>query len=99
MPDAIEKDRIESPNRDVSTIRFTIGSLCALSAATWWYTLCAVPFYWAKVFISNIANGQTGDEYIRMFLRFHEIFSMSACFLWLLYLYGDIKKVFVLKDS
>lgn len=34
-----------------------------------------------------------------MFLQFDEIFSMGACFLWLLYLYGDMKKAGMMNDS
>jgi hypothetical protein len=99
MPDTTQKTHSGNPNRDLSTIRFTIRSLCALSAATRWYTLYTAPCSWAKLFVPNIAAGQTGDEYIRMFMQFDEIFSMSACFLWLLYLYGDMKKVGIMDDS
>ena len=99
MPDTVQKDRIENVNRDLPTIHFTIGSLCALSAATWWYTLYAAPYSWTTLFVPSIAANQTGDEYIRMFLQFDEIFSMGACFLWLLYLYGDMKKAGMMNDS
>jgi hypothetical protein len=64
-----------------------------------WYTLYATPLPWATLFIPNLEAGQTGDEYIRMFLQFDEIFSMGACFLWLLYLYGDLKKAGMMDDS
>jgi hypothetical protein len=99
MPDTAQKGHAGNSNRDLSTIRFTIRSLCALSAVTWWYTLHTVPCSWAKFFIPSIAAGQTGDEYIRMFMQFDEIFAMSACFLWLLYLYGDMKRVGIMDDS
>ena len=42
---------------------------------------------------------KTGDEFIRMFLQFDEIFSMSACLLWLLYLFGDLKGAGMMDDS
>jgi hypothetical protein len=99
MPDTAQKGHAGNSNRDLSTIRFTIRSLCALSAVTWWYTLHTVPCSWAKLFIPSIAAGQTGDEYIRMFMQLDEIFAMSACFLWLLYLYGDMKRVGIMDDS
>jgi hypothetical protein len=57
------------------------------------------PFSWFTLFIPNLAAGQTGDEYIRMFLQFDEIFSIGACLLWLLYLYGDMKSAGMMKDS
>lgn len=99
MPNTVKKDRIDNPQRDLPTIHYTIGSLCALSAATWWYTLYASPYSPAALFIPNLAPGQTGDAYTRMFLQFDEIFSMGACFLWLLYLYGDMKKAGMMEDS
>jgi hypothetical protein len=99
MPDTIQKDRIENPSRDMPTIQYTIGSLCALSAVTWWYTLYSAPYSWMTLFIPNIAPGQTGDEYFRMFLQFDELFSLGACLLWLLYLYGDMKKAGMMEDS
>jgi hypothetical protein len=99
MPDTVAKDRIENPSADLWTIRYTVGSLCVLSTATWWYTLYASPFSWLTLFVPNIAPGQTGDEYIRMFLQFDEIFSIGACFIWLLYLYGDMKKAGMMEDS
>jgi hypothetical protein len=57
------------------------------------------PFAWSTLFVPNLAEGQTGDEYIRMFIQFDEIFSMGACFLWLLYLYGDMKQANMMADS
>lgn len=99
MPDTVMHDRIHNVNADMRTIQFTIGSLCAFSAGTWWYTLYAAPYSWAMLFIPNLAEGQTGDEYIRMFLQFDEIFSIGACYLWLLYLYGDMKNAGMMTDS
>ncbi|KAF2824862.1 FAD binding domain protein [Ophiobolus disseminans] len=99
MPDTVQKDRLENPNRDLPTIHYTIISLCALSAATWWYTLFAAPYSLATLFMPNLAPNQTGDEYVRMFLQFDEIFSMGACLLWLLYLYGDMKKAGMMDNS
>jgi hypothetical protein len=99
MSDTVREDRINNPSRDLPTIRYTIGTLCAISAATWWYTLYAAPFSWATLFIPNIALNQTGDEYIRMFLQFDQIFAIGACFLWLMYLYGDMKTAGMMEDS
>jgi hypothetical protein len=99
MPDTVVQDRLGNNERDLPTINFTIGSLCALSAATWWYTLYSAPYSLATLFIPNLAAGQTGDAYVRMFLQFDEIFAVGACFLWLLYLYSDMKKAGMMVDS
>jgi hypothetical protein len=39
MPDTVQNDRIENVNRDLPTIYFTIGSLCALSTGVWYADL------------------------------------------------------------
>jgi hypothetical protein len=99
MPNTVQKDRIDNPQRDLPTIHYTIGSLCALSAGTWWYTLYASSYSPAALFIPDLSPGQSGDAYVRMFLQLDEIFSMGACFLWLLYLYGDMKRAGMMEDS
>lgn len=99
MPNTVQSDRVNNTQRDLPTIQYTIGSLCALSTATWWYTLYAAPYSWTTLFIPNLVQGQPGDAYIRMFLQFDEIFVMTACFLWILYLYGDMKKAGMMEDS
>ncbi|KAF1919000.1 hypothetical protein BDU57DRAFT_527108 [Ampelomyces quisqualis] len=99
MPDTMKQDRIHDPSRDLPTIRYTIGGLCAISTVTWWYTLYAAPCSWATLFVPNLTAGQTGDEYVRLFMQCDEIFSMGAVCLWLLYLYGDLKKAGMMGDS
>ncbi len=39
MPDVVERDRMHTPKRDLSTIRFTIGACMVMSASVWLYTL------------------------------------------------------------
>jgi hypothetical protein len=99
MPDTVEKDSIKNPDRDLPTINYTIYSLCGISAATWWYTLYTAPFSAATLFVPSFAATKTGDEFIRLFLQFDEIFSFGAFFLWLLYLFGDLKRAGMMADS
>jgi hypothetical protein len=99
MSDTLKRDRIDNPTRDLPTIRYTIGTLCAISTVTWWYTLYTAPCSLATLFVPNLAPGQTGDEYVRLFMQCDEIFSMGAVFLWLLYLYGDLKTAGMMDDS
>ena len=99
MPDTVHKDKLDQTERDIPTITYTIGSLCALASTVWWYTLYSAPYSLKTIFIPNLAPGQTGEEYIRMFLQVDELCVMAACFLWLLYLYGDLKKVDMMADS
>jgi hypothetical protein len=99
MPDTVKEDRTKNPGRDLPVIKYTIYSLCAISAMTWWYTLYNAPFSPAALFVPNVAAMKTGDESVRLFLQFDEIFSMSACLLWLLYLFGDLKRAGMMDDS
>jgi hypothetical protein len=99
LPDTVRKDRIENVNRDLPTISYTISTLCALSAMSWWYTLYNAPYSLAALFIPSLASGQSGDEHIRMFFQFNELFCMGACFLWLLYLYADMKRARMMDDT
>ncbi|KAH6633730.1 FAD binding domain protein [Boeremia exigua] len=99
MPDTIQQDRIKHPFRDLPVIKYTIYSLCAISVTTWWYTLYNAPFSFATLFIPNVAAMKTHDEFIRLFLQFDEVFSMGACLLWLLYLFGDLKRAGMVDHS
>ncbi|KAF1834748.1 hypothetical protein BDW02DRAFT_568714 [Decorospora gaudefroyi] len=99
VPDTMQYDRKENTEGDIPTIFWTVGSLCALSAGTWWYTMAYAPYSMWTLFVPNVAATQTGDEYIRLFMQFDQAFSMAACFLWLLYLFGDMKKAGMIDDS
>ncbi|CAO2653295.1 Nn.00g027060.m01.CDS01 [Neocucurbitaria sp. VM-36] len=99
MPNTVEKDRLHNVNADLPTINFTILSLCAISAGTWLYTIARSPFSMVTLFMPNFAATQTGDEYIRLFLQLDQHFSFGACFIWLLYLFGDMKKAGMVADS
>ncbi|KAF3040702.1 hypothetical protein E8E12_005945 [Didymella heteroderae] len=92
MPDTMQEDKLKNPNRDLPVIKYTIYSLCAISTATWWYTLYTAPFSPRTLFVPDLANAKTGDEFVRTFLQFDEIFSLGACLVWLLYLFGDLKR-------
>ena len=98
-PRTVQKDRLNNTERDLPTICWTIGSLCALSTAVWHYTVFFAPYSMWTLFVPNLAATKTGDEYIRLFIQFDELFSFSACLLWLLYLFGDMKRAGMLKES
>lgn len=99
MPATVQRDRTENVTHDILTIYYTVGTLCAISAGVWWYTLYSAPVSLVTLFIPSLAMGQTGDGAIRMFLQFDEIFSLGACFLWLLYLYADMKSAHMMNAS
>jgi hypothetical protein len=99
MPDTVQEDKLNNTNRDLPVIKYTIYSLCAISTATWWYTLYSAPFSPMQLFIPDLASVRTGDEFVRTFLQFDEIFGLGSCLLWLLYLFGDLKRAGMLDAS
>lgn len=99
MPDTVQEDRIKNPGRDLPVIKYTIYILCAISTATWWYTLYTAPFSPQTLFVPKFAALETGDGASRTFMQFDEIFSMGACLLWVLYLFGDLKRAGMLDAS
>lgn len=99
MPSTINVDEAKNPARDLPIIKYTVYSLCAISTATWWYTLYSAPFSPVALFVPDIAATRTGDEYIRLFMQFDQVFFTSACMLWLLYLFGDLKRAAMMDDT
>ncbi|KAF3006804.1 hypothetical protein E8E13_010424 [Curvularia kusanoi] len=99
LPDTIKVDRVKSPIRDLPIIKYTVYTTCAISATIWWYTLYNAPFSAATIFIPDVAGTKTDDEFVRLFMQFDEIFFMTACMLWLLYLFGDLKRAGMMDSS
>ncbi|KAJ8117535.1 hypothetical protein OPT61_g1299 [Boeremia exigua] len=99
MPDTVKEDRIKNPFRDLPVIKYTVYTLCSISVATWWYTLYNAPFSPATLFVPDVAAMKSPDEFIRLFLQFDEIFSFGAGLLWLLYLFGDLKRADMMDSS
>ncbi len=95
MPDSVQEDRIKNSTRDLPIIKYTIHTVCTISASTWWYTLYSSHFSLATLFIPV----RTPDEFIRLFLQFDQVFSMGSCLLWLLYLFGDLKRAGMMANS
>jgi hypothetical protein len=82
MPNTSQKDRRENGNRDLPTIHYTIGSLCALSAAAWYASILT--------FVKQSLISQGGTHYTRRLLhgplssfqilrRDRRVTSTSAC--------------------
>jgi hypothetical protein len=103
IPDTTVSDRFESPNRDLPVIRYTIGILSLISSAVWLWT-CIAAFPQNKItgiLIPRSLPGQTTNlvTFIREFLKFDEILLFANTFMWLGYLYWDMKYAGMLKTS
>jgi hypothetical protein len=100
LPDTIPMDRIHAPKRDLSTIRFTVGTFSVLAGAVWLYTLILSPFSPIMLFIPHLNNPQTNwIDCTRNILQYDYIFCWSSAILWLLYLFADFKNAGMVVQS
>jgi len=100
VPSTIQHDRIYAPTRDVSTIRFTVGTFVALSAAVWLYVFSMSPFSPMTIFIPHPAVPQTSwIVAIRTFVQYDHLFCWSSALLWLGYLFADLKHAGMVTQS
>jgi hypothetical protein len=103
IPDTTFTDRFEAPNRDLPVIRYTIGTLAAISSVVW-LTTCFVAFLQSgihTVFVPQMLPGHAADftAFTREFLKFDEVFLFGNTFLWLAYLFWDLKHAGMVKTS
>lgn len=103
IPDTTISDRFESPNRDLPIIKYTVGILGGLSSAVWLFTLISAFLQTGitSVFIPDELPGQTTTltAFTREFLKFDEIFLFGNTFIWLGYLFWDLKHAGMLTKS
>ena len=93
FPDTTMHDRIKTPRRDLPVMRYTVGTFVALSAAVWLWTCVISPFSLTDMFVPCAIPTSTSDltTFIREFLKFDEGFLFTNTFLWLGYLFWDMK--------
>ena len=103
IPDTTVSDRFESPNRDLPVIRNCILALAAMSSVVWLYTCISALFQTgiASVFLPDSFPSQTTNfvAFTREFLKFDEIFLFGNTFMWLGYLFWDLKHAGMLETS
>jgi hypothetical protein len=103
IPDTTVSDRFESPNRDMPVIQYTIGSLTTVSATGWLFTCISsiLRNELLDVFIPGSLPSQTTNfaAFTREFLKVDEIFLFGNTFLWLGYLFWDLKHAGMLKTN
>jgi hypothetical protein len=95
IPDTTITDRFEAPNRDLPVTRYTIGILAGVSSIVWVAT-CITAFSRYEIrtiFVPQSLPSQAADlaSFTREFLKFDEIFLFGNTFLWLIYLFWDLK--------
>ncbi len=94
FPDTTEKDKVQSPNRDLPIIRLYVLIPMFFSAWVWIWIRMATPHSLATVFIPT-AIPRTKDDIVSFtheFLCWDELFSYGAMMIWVGYLLGDLKR-------
>jgi hypothetical protein len=99
MPDTIQQDRIHAPLRDLSTIRFAVGTFVALAGAVWIYTLVKSPYSLITVFIPHLYDPTSWTSCVRVILQCDHLFCWGSAILWLGYLFGDLKQAGMITQS
>lgn len=100
MPDTIGHDRLHKPKRDLVTIRYTIGACMLLSAFVWLYTLTMSPFSLLTIFVPHMTPPEHDwVESMRNFVQWDHIFCFGSAYLWLAYLFNDLKRAGMVQHS
>lgn len=97
FPDTTRQDRIHNVRRDLPVIRTTVTLLAIHSAALWlhaWYKLGFDAHAMMNVVLPPLHSPQKAGDLVTFageFLRFDSAFLFGNTFLWLGYLFWDIK--------
>ncbi|KAH6989863.1 hypothetical protein EDB80DRAFT_881882 [Ilyonectria destructans] len=101
FPDTMMHDRVNAPKRDLPVVRYTLGTLVGMSACFWIWAWFINPSGIAAIFLPRALPATTSElsGFMREFFKFDQIFLFTATFLWLGYLFWDIKHVDMVQSS
>ena len=101
VPDTVKHDRIHNPRRDLTVIRYTINTLAFAGACTWLYTLTTSPYSVRDIFIPDGPLTSKADliQHVRTFLQYDHLFCFASTYLWLAYLFWDLKHAGMIRES
>lgn len=93
VPDTTVSDRFNAPDSDLPIIRYTIGTLVTISSVSWSRTYMTSPYNMLSIFMPETLPTNTKDfvSFTREFLRVDGISLFGHTFLWLGYLFWDLK--------
>lgn len=96
--DTADQDKIESPKRDIATLRYTVGIPAIISATAWLYTLYASPVSFSKVYLPHDITTTLADfsstsasTLAYNLLQYDYLVAILSAYLWLLYFVWDAK--------
>jgi hypothetical protein len=92
IPSTVRQDRINNVNRDLGTIRLTVGSLALWSGISWLNVLLRAPLPLREIFLPRGADSTSFVESAGNVFRYDHIFFSGSSLLWILYLLRDLKK-------
>ncbi|KAH6989817.1 hypothetical protein BKA56DRAFT_653104 [Ilyonectria sp. MPI-CAGE-AT-0026] len=101
FPNTMMQDRITAPKRDLPLIRYTVGTLIVPSVCFWLRAWFTAPFGTGAGFLPHTLPSNTSDltAFAREFLKFDAGFVFSATFMWLGYLFWDMKHAGMVQSS
>jgi len=107
FPNTTPQDRLTHPTRDLSTIRTTVGITVLFSASAWLHLLSTLGFspraIWEEYLPTSVMTPPHNSEELLSLagkiLRFDSLFLWANTFLWIAYLFGDMRRAGMLSPS
>ncbi|KAG9604685.1 FAD/NAD(P)-binding domain-containing protein, partial [Aureobasidium melanogenum] len=99
--DTSTQDKVDSPKRDVPTIRYTIGIPAIISIVIWLRTFFTAPAPLSQIFLpqhvpASFAAVQTSTTDV---MQWNHLLAVSSSYLWLLYFAWDAKVAGMITNS
>lgn len=101
IKDTFSTDRLYKPRWDYKIIQYTVGGTVAISAITWWSVLALSPSSLTQLFVPTSLHPSAInlDVFAKDFLKRDEVFLFANAFLWLMYVFWDIKTARMVQTS
>ncbi|KAL1304847.1 hypothetical protein AAFC00_003772 [Neodothiora populina] len=100
-PSTMRSDRLWAPTRDLSIMYYTVGTTAAISTLTWWTTLSLSGISPLTLFFPSAyaSAGTDIDSFVNIFLKWDELLMFANAFLWLAYIFWDLKVAGIMQTS
>jgi hypothetical protein len=101
IADTTYVDRMIAPKRDLPIMRYTIGTLSTFSAGVWLWTCITSPYSFTEMFVPAEIPSQANNlkDLTREFLKVDEMSLFGCTFLWLGFLFWDLKSAGMISTS
>ena len=92
--DTVDHDAFTAPTRDLPYIRLTVGAPAVLAAGFWIGAVLLGPYGLREIFVPTTLPRLTANlsDAALEFLRIDELVIFGSVFLWLAYLFADLKR-------